>query len=122
MLFKDRINPALDQSAEQEVGSKERIAHQHIAPHQGVDLAPEQGLLVASFAAAGADRGVEHGTAAQADQADDPALRESQSRLLAAGLREVGLIGVGIGHDHRGPIHQSHRTPPPVPCRRGMGR
>jgi len=112
MLLEDRIDSSFDQRAEQEIGRKERIAHQHIAPYQGIELAAQQGLLVATFAATGADCRIEHSAAAQADQADDPALREPQPRLLATGLRESGLIGIGVGHDAR----RTRRPAPPGSC------
>lgn len=122
MLFKDRIHPTLGQGAQQEIGGKEGVAQQHVTTRQGIELKAQQGLLIGSLATTSADGGIEHCTAAKADQADKSALREPQSRLLTSRLGKVSLIGLGIRHDDSGTINQANRTTSPVPSRWGVGR
>jgi hypothetical protein len=119
MLLEDPIDAPGDQFREQEIGRVERVPDQDLARLQRIEDVARQRQLVAALADTGSDSHIAHGSAAQAHQRDQPRLGKPEPLLLAAGLGVGGLIFLGIGEGHRGPIDQDH---PPVAPQPPAGR
>ncbi len=116
ILLKHTINAPALQFTQQEIGRVVGISQQNIASVQRIEHRPQQGLLIATLAAKTTQCRIQHCTAGEADDANQPTNRKAQSWLLPARLRIGGLISRCIRHRHRRAIHQPNRPAHPLPC------